>query len=62
MGDIVNLRQIKKLRARAADKQVAAANRARFGRTLADRIADEHRTEREATGLGGKRLVPKTVE
>ena len=37
MADIINLRQARKARARKDKEKVAAANRARFGQTKAER-------------------------
>ena len=46
MGDLVNLKQFKKRAARERSDQEAAANRARFGRTKAERALDELRASR----------------
>ena len=46
MGDLVNLKQFKKRAARERSEQEAAANRARFGRTKAERALDELRASR----------------
>ena len=40
MGDIINLRQVRKQRARAERETAAQENRIRFGRTKADRIKE----------------------
>ena len=37
MADIVNLRQARKAKARSDKEKIAEANRAKFGRTKADR-------------------------
>lgn len=47
MAEIVNLRMARKVRARAADKAQAEANRAKHGRSKAERKL----TEAEATRL-----------
>lgn len=60
MGDVVNLRRIKRLRARAAEKQEAAENRIRFGRTGSQRTNDRLKGDREAADLDGKRLSNET--
>ena len=55
-GDIVNLRQARKAKARAEKESQAATNRARFGRTKSEKqreAAEKARAERE---LAGKRL------
>lgn len=41
MAEIVNLRQARKARDRAADKAAAEANRARHGRTKAEKLGTE---------------------
>ena len=46
-GEVVNLRQARKAKARAAAKSAADANAARSGRTKAERARDE----REAAAL-----------
>ena len=38
---VVNLNRVRKARAKASEAATAAANRARFGRTLAERRADD---------------------
>lgn len=50
-AEIVNLRQVRKMKARTAKEQQSAENRQRFGRTRAER----ERTEAEA-GLNVRRL------
>jgi Domain of unknown function (DUF4169) len=56
MAEIVNLRQARKARARIAAGAAAAENRARFGRTKADKARE--RLEAEASGrtLDGARI------
>ena len=46
MGDLVNLKQFKKRAARDRSGQEAAANRARFGRTRAEREREDARDQR----------------
>jgi hypothetical protein len=46
MGEIVNLRQARKRQARDAAAAGAAENRARFGRTMGQRLADHSDAER----------------
>jgi hypothetical protein len=41
MGDVVNLNKLRKAKARVEAKAQAEANRARFGRTKAERKRDE---------------------
>ena len=53
MADIINLRQARKAKARRDKEQVAAANRAKFGQTKAEREVrriDEARVERLLDG------------
>jgi hypothetical protein len=51
MGELVNLRQVKKRRARDADAASAEANRLLHGRTKAEKLA-----EVQARALAKKRL------
>ncbi|MGN6374370.1 MAG: DUF4169 family protein [Sphingomonas sp.] len=53
MGDIVNLRLARKAKARATKETTAAANRAAFGRTKAERLADEAAKARQERQLDG---------
>ena len=46
MGDIVNLKRFKKRNEREQSAKQAEANRARFGRTKAERVSDEQRSDR----------------
>jgi hypothetical protein len=55
-GAIVNLRRARKAHERAAATAAAAANRARFGRTRAERDAQAGEAERQARALDGARL------
>jgi hypothetical protein len=45
MGEIINLRQARKVRARADKAANAAANRAKFGRTKAEKTAEKAKHE-----------------
>lgn len=45
MADIINLRQARKAKARREAEAVAAANRARFGRSKAEKARDAHAAE-----------------
>lgn len=56
MGEIVNLRRVKKQRERARAAAEAAQNRVRFGRTPAERDAAAAEAARRATALDGARL------
>ena len=53
MAEVINLRQARKHKAREEKEITAAANRARFGRTKAERLREAQeaaRTERELDG------------
>jgi hypothetical protein len=53
MVDIINLRQARKMRARAEKERAAAANRAKFGLTKAERqasIKEQARLNRQVEG------------
>ncbi|APL95315.1 hypothetical protein Sj15T_23590 [Sphingobium sp. TA15] len=53
MGDIVNLRQARKAKARADKERRAQGNRVKFGRTKAERLAlsaEEERSRRQIDG------------
>ena len=56
MGDVVNLNQFRKKRDRAAKAQQRAANRARTGRTKADRQATQVEASQGDGALDGKRI------
>ncbi|HVI97797.1 MAG TPA: DUF4169 family protein [Sphingomonas sp.] len=53
MGEVVNLRLARKAKARAAKQTIAAANRAAFGRTRAERRAAEAERTRLDHDLDG---------
>lgn len=55
MGDVVNLRMARKVKARRQKEDEAAANRARFGRPKAERLKSESEQERSARALDGHR-------
>ena len=68
MGEVVNLRRARKARDRAEAAKLAEANRAKFGRSKAQRETDKASVARvdrtldgaeiEGWGTGGCRLVP----
>lgn len=62
MGDVVNLNQFRKDRARAAEKRKARDNRAKYGRTGADRRADKAEEEKAKRDLDGKKRDGDTPE
>ena len=55
---IINLNRARKAKARADKANEAEQNRARFGRTKAERTANEAETERNAKFLDGSKLEP----
>ena len=56
MGEVVNLRQARKVKARADREADAAANRAAHGRTKAERNLTEARAEQDARRIDAHRL------
>ena len=55
---IINLRQVRKRRAREAEATDAAENRIRFGRTRAERERDKLNDTRSRQNLDGHRREP----
>ncbi len=55
MGEIVNLNRVRKARARAAAAADAAANRAKHGRTAAQKANDRAEAARRKALLDGAR-------
>ena len=55
MGEVIGLRAARKARDRAAKETQAAANRAAFGRTRAERDADAAAAKRREALLDGAR-------
>ncbi|PAX07832.1 DUF4169 family protein [Sphingomonas lenta] len=53
MGDVVNLRRARKAKVRTDAQTQAAANRAAFGRTKAEKQADAAEAERREQALDG---------
>ena len=53
MGDIVNLRQVRKRAARKDREAEAAANRAKFGQTKAERAVKQREAEKLRKTLDG---------
>jgi hypothetical protein len=60
MGEIVNLRRVKKAKQRAADADAARENRIRHGRTAAQKANDERGRQRQAGATEGARLPDKS--
>ncbi|MFO1035165.1 MAG: DUF4169 family protein [Hyphomicrobiales bacterium] len=53
MGEVINLNRFKKQKARAAREDEAAANRAKFGRTKAEKQYAAAEAKREEKSLDG---------
>ncbi len=58
MGEVVNLRKWRKAREKAAAEAEAAANRAAFGRTRAEKQRDAKEAAQRAALLEGSRMDP----
>jgi hypothetical protein len=58
MADIVNLKRARKDKARREHEREAAANRQRFGRTKAQKTADQDAAARSRRSLDDKQLLP----
>ena len=58
MSNIVNLRRARKQKRRADKDQTAVENRARFGRTKAERQREDAQSELDARTLDGAKLGP----
>ncbi|MCO5091931.1 DUF4169 family protein [Bosea sp. (in: a-proteobacteria)] len=56
MAEIVNLRQVRKQKARAEAEKTAAQNRIAFGRTKAERALTEAERDKAARHIDGHRL------
>jgi hypothetical protein len=62
MADIVNLKRVRKDKARDQREREAAANRLRFGRSKAQKTADRDAEARTSRSLDGKQLAPEREE
>jgi hypothetical protein len=62
MAEIINLGKARKARAKADDKARAAENRARFGRTGADKALERARKDKIDRTLDGAKLDASTPE
>ena len=56
MAEIVNLRRARKDKARQQRESEADANRRRFGRTKAEKVADKDAQERNRREVDGKKI------
>jgi hypothetical protein len=57
VADIINLRQVRKRKTRAAHAETAAENRAKHGRTKGERTRTAAEAERERRDLDQKKLT-----
>lgn len=55
MGEVINLRQARKQRDKAAASRLAETNRAKFGRTKAERLAQRAEAARQDKQIEGAR-------
>ncbi len=62
MGDVVNLNQFRKQRARAASAKKAGENRVRFGRAKDEKTRQVAEFERDRRDLDGKQLDKPSPE
>ena len=62
MGDVINLRQARKARARADREKAAEQNRAKFGRTKGQKSRDEANKSNLEKEVEGARRVDRISE
>lgn len=62
MAEIINLNKVKKARARADKDRAAEANRAKFGRTKAEKTRDEAETIKRDRTLDGAKMDEEPTE
>ena len=62
MGDVINLNQYRKQRARDEKAKQAKVSRARSGRTAAEKKAQRHETDKAAGDIARKKLAPGSKE
>lgn len=60
-GEVVNLRRVRKTKARTDQADKAAENRVRFGRTLGDRQMQAESEAKALRHLDGHRLGPSAT-
>lgn len=60
MAEIVNLKTFRKQKARAEKEQAASENRAKFGRTKAEKLLEKAKADQAATRLDGHKLGDET--
>lgn len=61
MAEIINLKAVKKAKARAEKERDAEANRAKFGRTKPEKTRDEAETIKRDRMLDGARIDDETT-
>ncbi|MEQ6334890.1 DUF4169 family protein [Sphingobium sp. MK2] len=62
MGDVINLRQARKAKARTDKAQQADANRAKFGRTKAQHQAEDTERTRQEAAVDAAYREDRTLE
>jgi len=60
-GDVVNLRQARKHRARQEKDQKASENRRKFGRSRAERLREQKAENQAKNNVDGHRLVDRAT-
>jgi hypothetical protein len=60
MSEIVNLRQVRKRAEKAKREEIAAANRAKFGQSKAERAAAKAEAEKRLALLDGAKIERDT--
>jgi hypothetical protein len=58
MGQPINLNKARKAKARTSKEAEAAANRVKFGRTKAEKLAEKRAAERAAKAVDDRRREP----
>lgn len=58
MGEVVNLRMVRKAKTRSDREETAAANRAKFGRTKVEKQRSDREQARADATLDGARREP----
>jgi len=60
MAEIINLKTFRKQQARADKEQQASQNRAKFGRTKAEKLLEKAKEEQASNRLDGHKLGDET--
>jgi len=58
MAEILSLSKARKSKARAENEATAAANRVKYGRTRAEKLAEESRKLKDQKGIDGHKREP----